>query len=268
MKTIAVYNMKGGVGKTTTAVNLAYLAAEEGYRTLICDLDPQASTSFFLRVKAPKKFSAKHLVKGDDKFLKAIKASNYKNLDIMPADFSFRNMSTVLSEKKHSRRRIKDALNLVKSEYDFIFLDPPAALNLETENIFSAANLILLPMIPSVLSVESMEKIITFIEKNGIKLEKLLIFFSLVDKRKKLHKQIMEELKQRESRILHTYIPYSSVVEKMGVTREPLPATSKRSKAAFAYIDLWTDVKVKIGAAPPAAALADEEEGASVKYIS
>jgi chromosome partitioning protein len=242
MKTIALYNMKGGVGKTSSAVNLAYLAAEEGHRTLLCDLDPQGSASFYFRVTAPKKMSAKHLVKGDDRFLSSIKATNYENLDILPADFSFRNLSKILQDKKRSKKRIKEALEEVQNDYDIVFLDTQPALNLEAENIFSAADLILVPVIPSTLSIQTLQLVRRYFNKNDLNLKKLWVFFSLVDRRKKLHIQTMEEVAGRESNILQSAIPYSSSVEKMGITREPMLVHSRKSKAAAAYLDLWREL--------------------------
>ena len=242
MKTIALYNMKGGVGKTSSAVNLAYLSAEEGYRTLLCDLDPQGSTSFYFRVSSPKKMSAKHLVKGDDRFLSSIKATNYENLDILPADFSYRNLSTILHDKKRSKKRIREALAEVEHEYDIAILDAQPALNLEAENVFSAAQMILVPIIPSTLSVQTLQLIRRFFHKHELDFHKLWIFFSLVDRRKRMHVQTMEELMERESNILHAAIPYSSTVEKMGINREPVLAHSRKSKAALAYLELWKEL--------------------------
>lgn len=246
MKIVAVYNMKGGVGKTTSAVNLAYLAAADGYRTLLCDLDAQGSASFYLRVKAPKKFSAKHLAKGDNTFFDSIQATNYENLDIIPADFSFRNLPIVLDKKKRSKKRLKETLNQLKKEYDIIMLDAPAGLDLEAENIFFASDTVLIPIIPSILSVQTLQKIHQFFEKHTLDITKLRIFFSLVDKRKKIHTQTMEELRERMSNILFSWIPYSSTIEKMGITREPVPLRSKKSKAALSYIDLWKELKEQI----------------------
>ncbi len=243
MKTIALYNMKGGVGKTSSAVNLAYMAAAEGYRTLLCDLDPQGSTSFYLRVKAPNKFSAKHLVKGDDRFLSSIMATNYEYLDILPADFSYRHLSTILNEKKRSKKRIKEALEEVRKEYDLAVLDGQPALDLEAENVFSASDVILIPVIPSTLSVQTLQLIRKYFSKHDLDSGKLWIFFSLVDRRKKLHTQTMEELREKESNILKAAIPYASSIEKMGVSREPLLVYSKKSKAALSYIELWREIR-------------------------
>lgn len=264
MKTIAIYNMKGGVGKTTVAVNLAYLASTDGLKTLLCDLDPQGAASFYMRVQSPKKFKAKHLIKGNDKMLEAIKATNYEELDILPSAFSFRKLATQLHDKKRETLRIKESLDLVRPEYDLIVIDAPAGLDLETENIFSAADIVLIPMIPSTLSVNTYETITRFFRKRDLDTSKLWQFFSLVDKRKKLHTQTIESLRQRQSNVLFTSVPYSSTIEKMGVTREPVPMRSRKSKAALSFINLWEELKVKLPIEVPESAEKNEEP---VHYI-
>ena len=245
MKTVAIYSMKGGVGKTTSAVNLSYLAASSGFRTLLCDLDPQGSSSYYLRVRAPKKFKAKNLVKGDDRFLSAVKGTDYENLDILPADLSFRNLATLLHEKKKPTKKLGSSLKELKDEYDLLFLDAPAGLDLEIENIFSASDIVLVPLIPTTLSINTYRMVSSFFRKKELNLSKLWLFFSLVDKRKKLHVETIETMRQQQSNLLFTWIPYSSTVEQMGVTREPVPGKHPRSKAAAAYRDLWEELKYK-----------------------
>jgi chromosome partitioning protein len=90
MKVIATYNIKGGVGKTATAINIAYLAAKDGYRVLLWDLDPQAAASFLLRVRPKVKGGSKALIAGKRTVDDAIKATDFDNLDLLPADFTYR----------------------------------------------------------------------------------------------------------------------------------------------------------------------------------
>ena len=100
MKVYATYNIKGGVGKTTTAVNLAYLAAASGRRTLLWDLDPQAAATFLFRVKPRVKGGSRGLVSGKRPVDDAVKATDFKDLDLLPADFSYRNMDLELDDVK------------------------------------------------------------------------------------------------------------------------------------------------------------------------
>ncbi len=140
MQIIALYNIKGGVGKTAAAVNLAYLASLNGARTLLCDLDPQGSASFYLRIRPSKKFGRKKLIKGGKHIQQNIKGTDYENLDFLPSALSYRNLDIALDNLKRSQKRLKETLQPLKKEYDFLFLDCPPNITLVSENIFHAAD--------------------------------------------------------------------------------------------------------------------------------
>ena len=105
MRIYATYNIKGGVGKTTTAVNLAYLAAESGLRTVLWDLDPQGAASFMFRVKPRVKGGGKALILGKRSLDETIKGTDFDNLDLIPADFTYRNMDLLLDSGARRRRK-------------------------------------------------------------------------------------------------------------------------------------------------------------------
>jgi cellulose biosynthesis protein BcsQ len=242
MKTLAVYNLKGGVGKTAAAVNLAYAAAADGYSTLLCDLDAQGAASYYFRVR-PKSVSAKKLVKGSSDVEDAVKATDYENLDILPASLSFRKLGAVLDDAKHRRRRLRDALKPFSARYDLIVLDTHAALDLQSENVFRASDMMLMPLIPTSLSLQTYETMLRFFADHKLDLNRVRVFFSMVDLRRKLHRETIEQLTEADSRALSAAVPYSSDVEKMGTYREPVLARSHSSRGAVAYRELWQELR-------------------------
>ena len=243
MTILSVYNIKGGVGKTAAAVNLSYLAAHEKKNTLLCDLDPQSSATYYFRVKPKMKTGLKPLVKGKKSLEKNIKATDYDFLDLLPADFSLRNMDILLDNVKNSKNRLKSVLKMFKGDYEYIFLDCPPNITLVSENIFYASDLILVPVIPTTLSYRTFEKLLEFFKKNKLSVKKIIPFFSMVEIRKNMHKDSMEELKKHYPVFLKNKVSYSSIVEKMGLHREPVGSFSPRSIPAQQYNLLWNEVK-------------------------
>jgi chromosome partitioning protein len=242
MKTLALYSNKGGVGKTATTVNLSYLAAQSGYNTLVCDLDPQSSTTYYFRVKPKLKRRAKGLTKGGKPVDKSIKGTDYENLDLLPADFSHRKLDLVFNELKHSTRRLDRIVSSLLDEYDLVILDCPPAINLLAENIFNAADIILVPLIPTTLSERAHKQLISFFAKKHYDTTKIYAFISMVDGRKKLHRELTQSLRLGLQGMLQSAIPFSSEVEKMGIQREPVGAFAPRSKAAASFKQLWAEI--------------------------
>ncbi|SER81575.1 Cellulose biosynthesis protein BcsQ [Nitrosomonas sp. Nm51] len=245
MKIVACYNVKGGIGKTAAAVNLAYLAAYEGTRTLVWDLDPQAAASFYFRIKPKVKKGSKGLLTGKKVLEDVIKGTDYSNLDLIPADFSYRNLDLQLDETKKSDTRIQKLLKPLAGEYDFVFLDCPPGISLVSENTLIAANVVIVPTIPTILSLRTLDQIIDFCKKLDIDHAKIIAFFSMTDSRKKLHKQIVKNPPQYV-RVLNTSIPYASDIERMGVYRQPVPVFAGSSQAAKAYRALWKEIKITL----------------------
>ncbi len=246
MTILALYSNKGGVGKTAAAVNLAYLAAQSGLQTLICDLDAQGSTTFYLRVKPQLKKKARGLEQSNDALLRSIKASDYDGLDLLPSDFSHRNLDISFDGLKRRKHRLNVVLEPLQDEYELIVLDCPPTINILAENIFSVSDVLLTPMLPTTLSVRSYEQLCEFMAESKQALPCPTVFFSMVDGRKKLHHEIMESFAQEHGCVLQSVIPYLSQVEQMGITREPVPAFAPHSRAADAYQALWDEVQTKL----------------------
>ena len=147
MTTLALYSNKGGVGKTAASVNLSYLSAQTGAKTLICDLDPQGSATFYYRVKPKLKVGTKGFFKGGKKLFKSIKGTDYKNLDLLPADFAHRHLDAAFDKLKRPTERLSNILKPLKNEYDVIILDCPVTISLLAENIFNAVVYIFVPIL-------------------------------------------------------------------------------------------------------------------------
>ena len=248
MKVFATYTIKGGVGKTATAVNLAYLAASVGARTLVWDLDPQGAASFYFRVKPKVKGGSEALITGRRALDRAIKGTDFDNLDLLPADFSYRNMDLELGETKKRTRRFDLLLRPMAKHYDYVFLDCPPSISLVSENVFRAADVLLVPLIPTPLSMRTFEQLDSFLAENpGRKKQQLMAFFSMVDNRKNLHRELVEQVGAARADVLDTQIPASTDIERMGVHRAPVPTFAPRSRSAAAYRDLWAEILARLG---------------------
>jgi len=243
VKTLAFYNMKGGVGKTASCVNLAYLAAAEGSPTLLCDLDPQGASSFYYRIRPSKAHDSRRLLKGGKKAAREIRGTDFPNLDLLPADLSYRNLDITLDGKARSKKRLREMLDGFSKKYRYVFLDCPPNLTLVSENVFVAADHIWVPVIPTVLSVLSMKKLIAFFKAEKYDVGKLHPFFSMVERRKLMHRRTVDRTNRKRKRVMTAAIPYLAEVEKMGIYRAPLTHQHPKSPAAEAYRELWTEMQ-------------------------
>ena len=242
MNTLAIYNLKGGVGKTASAVNLAYLSAKEGYRTLVWDLDPQGSASFYFGSSASVKNESKKLLNGELELSAAIQETSYDHLSIIPADLSARHADLLLNDMKQAKKKIASLLSSVKKDFDVVILDCPPGISLLHESIFVAADWILMPNIPTTLSIRSYETVIDYCKENAVDTKKIKCFFSMVDHRKNLHHEVMQDF-YKDKIFLKNYIPYLSDVEKMGIQEAPLETYARSSYAAQCYRDLWKEIR-------------------------
>lgn len=245
MAVIAVYHIKGGVGKTATAVNLSYLSARSAHKTLLCDMDPQGSSTYYFRIRPDSKFNTKKLLKGGKQVDRTIKGTDFPWLDLLPADFSYRNIDIALDDMKKSRQRISRVLKPLRKEYDNIFIDCPPNITLLSENIFYAADYILVPLVPTTLSHLSLKQLYSFLDEIGEPRSKIMVFFSMVEKRKKMHWELMRRLIKKKG-VLPSLIPYLADIEKMGLYRQPVNAALPNSNAAIAYADLWKNISKRI----------------------
>ncbi len=243
MRIYGVVGIKGGVGKTTTTVNLAYLAATGWARTLVWDLDPQGASTFYFRIRPKLKGGVGKLLDRHE-VDPYIKGTDYERLDLLPADVSCRRLDLALDDLDQPTRGVRRAVKSVRDEYDCVFLDCPPSLSLLSENVFRAADALLVPVVPTTLSLRTLDQLVEFCADQQITRPRILPFFSMVDRRKKLHREIVAAAgaEDRSPRFLQSAIPYASVVEQMGLHRAPLQTFAERSPAAQAYQKLWAEV--------------------------
>ncbi len=245
MKTLATYSIKGGVGKTTAAVNLAFEAARAGARVLLWDLDPQGATTFFLRVKPVIKGGAERLIGSSGSLEPLIRATDHAGLDLIPADFSLRSLDLHLDDTKHPTERLAALLRPLAKRYDVAFLDCPPGMTLTSESVLAAVDAVLVPTIPTTLSKRTLGQLSDFLADQPSK-PAILPFASMVDRRKKLHRDLLADLAENTPGFLPTPIPNASAVERMGVEHAPIAVYEPGAPAAAAFRQLWADVAARL----------------------
>ncbi len=239
MRVVGVYGIKGGVGKTSTAINLAALSAMSGNRTLLWDLDTQGAVAYLLQVKPKVKGGSLGLLTGDRELEDAVRATSIDHLDVLPADETIRNADLALED---STKRLNRILKPVRDSYDVVILDCPPGLTSLSENVFRAADVLLMPLIPTPLSIRTYDQLTAFLEGVEGHRPKVHPFLSMVDGRKTVHRELHAELLRRTTSVLAAWIPASSAVERMAVRREPLVLSEPRNPLSQAYRDLWDEL--------------------------
>jgi cellulose biosynthesis protein BcsQ len=247
MKIVAVTNIKGGVGKTTTAVNLAYLSAASGHSTVLWDLDPQGAATYTLQCESGETVSAKKLLSGKRELPEILVRTEYDRLDVIPADLSYRNFDVHLSERKRPTERLLMMSRPLRDRYDMLILDCPPGISLLSENVLRAADAAVVPMLPTPLSVRMLSQLKAFIDAEGWADLLLLPFFSMVDRRKSLHHAVINSTRAQFASILATEVKYASEIERMTLRRAPLPAYAPRSAEGQIYLALWNEIAERIG---------------------
>ncbi|MEZ5708445.1 MAG: ParA family protein [Blastomonas sp.] len=240
MRTIAVYNLKGGVGKTTTAVNLAWSAVNKSSRrTLLWDLDPQGASSHLIGNAETAKDEARSIFSREIRATKMTQPSTVDGLDLLAADQSLRDLDHLLFNLGKGKR-LKKLLEGLARKYDRVILDCPPGLNETADQVLRAADLVIVPVIPSPLSQRALTEVRDYIDRQKGSHAPILPIYTMVDRRRALHKQALARHPE------WPVIPMASAVERMAEERKPLGAFDPKCPAGQAYARLWSGIEKKL----------------------
>ena len=245
MKVVATASIKGGVGKTATAVNLAAEATRSGIRVLLWDLDPQGSATYLVRAEHRMAGGGvRDLLSGDAELATEVRATCVEGLHVLPSDLSLRYLDRHLDAAGKPRRRLGQLLAPLAPAYDLVVLDCPPGASLGIESALRATDLLLVPVVPTTLAMLTLTQLEELVasDRRG---PQLLAHVSMLDRRKALQVETAAQLATRAD-VLDTVVPNTTAVERMGPERAPVRAFAPSSPATAAYEQLWAELAARL----------------------
>ena len=253
MKVISITNQKGGVGKTTSAINIAYFIAKRGFRTLLVDFDPQGNATSGLGIdKNNLDFTMADVVSGEKQLGEVIIETEFSKLKIAPSIPILANAEVELASAKGRFARLKDALKTVEADFDYVILDSPPSLSLLTVNGFIASDYLILPVQAEFYAMEGLGQLLESMKlvKKGMNpnLELLGVLPTMVDSRTTLGGQVLEEIKKFfPDKIFSNAIPRNIRLAEAPSHGVPIGVYDRFSKGARAYKAVSKEIIQRIG---------------------
>lgn len=239
-KVISIANQKGGVGKTTTAINLSTILAKKGKKVLLIDADPQGNGTSGLGINKEQKFSVYDVLIEDIEIENTLQKTQIKNLDLCPSNINLAGAEVQLVSMEDREYRLKSKLDVIKDEYDYIIIDCPPSLGLVTLNAFTASDSVLIPVQCEYYALEGLGQLLNTIElvkkhmNKGLKVEGALL--TMYDARTNLSNQVVKEVKRYfENKVYKNVIPRNVKLSEAPSYGMPITVYDPRSKGAKSY---------------------------------
>lgn len=239
-KVISVANQKGGVGKTTTTVNLSTILAKKGKKVLLIDTDPQGNATSGLGVTKDVELSVYDILVGDTEFDETIQDTTIRGLKICPSNISLAGAEVQLVPMMSREQRLKTKLDKIKDKYDYILIDCPPSLGLITLNAFTASDTVLIPVQCEYFALEGLGQLLNTVNlvkkhlNKNLEIEGALL--TMYDARTNLSNQVVKEVKKYfENKVYKTVIPRNVRLSEAPSYGMPITVYDSRSKGAKAY---------------------------------